>query len=156
MKPLLWAFNLLGWPIIHIGIGGIVLRLPAASFSEDSWITRERHCERSGDLYRYVFAIQRWKKHLPDGAPWLGGMPKKQLAGRSVDYLRVVIIETRRAEIAHWCMVLCIPCFFVWNPPWACAVMAGYGLLANIPCILAQRANRIQMSRMVRRQRCRM
>lgn len=154
MKPLVWALNLLGWPVIHLGIGGVVLRWPAAPFHHDSWLTRERHCERSGDLYRNILAIQRWKKHLPDGAPWLGGRAKKRLAGRTPEYLAAVISETRRAEIAHWCMLLCSPLFFLWNPPWACAVMAGYGLLANVPCILAQRANRIQLARMMRRQRC--
>lgn len=154
MRPLVWALNLLGWPVIQLGIGGVVLRWPAAPFLRDSWLTRERHCEGSGDLYRKLFAIQRWKKHLPDGAPWLGGMAKKRLARRNPEYLKAVIVETRRAEVAHWCMLLCIPLFFLWDPPWACAVMAAYGLLANVPCILAQRANRIQMARMMSRQEC--
>jgi glycosyl-4,4'-diaponeurosporenoate acyltransferase len=155
MKALVWAANLLGWPIIQIAIGGAVLRWPSAAFMQDSWLTRERQFERNGDLYRRLFAIQRWKKHLPDGAPWLGGMPKKRLAGRSSDYFESLIIESRRAELSHWCMLLCFPLFFFWNPPWASAIMACYGLAANLPCIAAQRANRIQLSRMVRRRRSR-
>jgi glycosyl-4,4'-diaponeurosporenoate acyltransferase len=152
MRELAWALNVLGWPVIQLGIGGVVLRWPAAPFLDDSWITRERCWERRGDLYRQAFAIQRWKRHLPDGAPWLGGTAKKRLAARSPEYLKTLIMETRRAEIGHWSMLLCVPLFFLWNPPWACAVMAGYGLLANVPCILAQRSNRIQVARMLRRQ----
>jgi len=146
-----WVLNLLGWPIIHVTVGSLLLRWPEAAFAQDSWLTRERHCEQGGNLYRKLFAIQRWKRLLPDGAPWLGGMAKKRLSGRSTAYFRDLVVETRRAEYAHWGMLLCTPWFFIWNPPWACAVMTAYGLAANLPCILAQRANRIQLSRMAHR-----
>ena len=151
MKVLGWAANLIGWPLIQVSVSALILRLPQTHFSRDSWLTRERHCERGGKLYRKLFAIQRWRRLLPDGAPWLGGISKKRLAGRDASYLRTLVLETRRAEYAHWGMLLCTPGFFLWNPPWACAVMTVYGVLANLPCILAQRANRIQLSRITQR-----
>lgn len=148
MNSWVWPLNLLGWPIIHVTVGFLLLRWPEASFAQDSWLTRERRCEQGGNLYRKLFSIQRWKRRLPDGAPWLGGMAKRRLTGRNAEYLRALAVEMRRAEYAHWVMLLCTPLFFIWNPPWACAVMTAYGLAANLPCILAQRANRIQLTRM--------
>lgn len=151
MNAWVWTANLLGWPLLHFGIGSTVLRLPASMFARDSWLTRERAWERGGALYRSLFAIHRWKKHLPDGAPWMGGMSKKRIAGRSPAYLDSFAVETRRAELAHWCMLLCTPLFFLWNPPWACVVMVLYGAAANIPCILAQRSNRAHLRRILAR-----
>ena len=68
-------------------------------------------------------------------------------------YLAQFLLETRRAEWAHWCMLGCLPIFFLWNPPWACLVMTAYALAANLPCILAQRYNRIVLDRVVRTRR---
>ncbi len=68
-------------------------------------------------------------------------------------YLEQFLRETRRAEVAHWLMLLCVPLFFLWNPPWARLVMVAYALAANLPCILAQRYNRIVLYRVVRARR---
>lgn len=153
MNAWVWGANLLGWPVIHLTIGRVMLLRPAQDFASDSWLTREYKWERGGMFYRNVFGVHRWKRRLPDGAPWMGGMAKKRIATRGAAYLESFVLETRRAEIAHWCMLLCTPLFFLWNPPWACAVMATYGIAANLPCILAQRSNRIQLRRLLLRAR---
>ena len=87
---------------------------------------------------------------LPDGAPWLGGMSKRRISGRGYADLNAFLIETRRAEAAHWCMLLCTPFFYLWNPWWACIVMTLYGIAANIPCIVVQRVNRIKIANILR------
>ncbi len=153
MSALIWAANLLGWPLIHLAIGFIALRLPSHLFARDSWLTAPRRWERDGRLYRDRLAIRKWKSVLPDGAPWLGGFAKKKVEARDLSYLAQFLIETRRAELAHWCMLCCLPLFFLWNPPWACLVMTAYALAANLPCILAQRYNRLALERAVRTRR---
>lgn len=153
MTAPIWAANLLGWPLIHLAIASVALRLPANLFAQDSWITAPRKWEREGRLYRDWLGIRRWKCLLPDGAPWFGGFAKKRIRGRDASYLSRFLLETRRAELAHWCMLFCLPLFFVWNPPWACLVMTAYALAANLPCIVAQRYNRIALYRVVRSQR---
>lgn len=150
MTALIWMANLLGWPILHLTIAFVALRLPAHLFAQDSWITAPRGWERDGRLYRDWLGIRRWKSLLPDGAPWLGGFAKKRIRSRDDFYLGEFLLETRRAELAHWCMLLCFPVFFLWNPPWACLVMTAYALAVNLPCILAQRYNRIALYRVVR------
>ncbi len=150
MTALVWAVNLLGWPLIHLAIGFVALRLPPHLFARDTWLTAPRRWERSGRLYRDWLAIRRWKSMLPDGAPWLGGFAKKRFHSRDSTYIAQFLLETRRAELAHWCMLCCLPVFFLWNPPWARLVMTAYAVTANLPCILVQRYNRIALARVSR------
>jgi len=153
MTALIWAANLLGWPLIHLTIGFVALRVPADLFAEDNWLTAPRQWEREGRFYRDWLAIRKWKSLLPDGAPWLGGFAKKTLHARDSSYLEQFLSESRRAEWAHWCMLSCLPFFFLWNPTWACLVMTAYAVAANVPCIVAQRYNRIALDRVVRTRR---
>ena len=154
MIALVWAANVLGWPILQVAIGFISLRVLPQVFARDTWLTAPRSWEQDGRVYRDWFAIRKWKYLLPDGAPWLGGFPKKQLLSRNPASIDRFLIETRRAEIAHWFMLGCLPIFFIWNPPWARWVMAFYAVAANLPCILAQRYNRLALNR-IARSRCR-
>jgi glycosyl-4,4'-diaponeurosporenoate acyltransferase len=150
MTALVWAANALGWPVIHMTISFTALRIPSQTFARDTWVTAPRAWERDGNMYRNWFVIRRWKCLLPDGAPWLGGLTKKKLLNRNPDCISQFLIETRRAEIAHWLMLACLPFFFLWNPPWARWVMTIYALAANLPCILAQRYNRFLLRRIAR------
>jgi glycosyl-4,4'-diaponeurosporenoate acyltransferase len=147
MTALIWTVNLLGWPLIHLAIGSAAVRLPSRFFARESWLTAPRRWEHSGRFYRDWLAIRKWKSLLPDGAPWLGGFAKRKLCARDPRQLAEFLLETRRAELAHWCMLCCLPIFFLWNPPWACLVMTAYALAANFPCILAQRYNRFALER---------
>jgi glycosyl-4,4'-diaponeurosporenoate acyltransferase len=148
MIALVWAANVLGWPVIHVAIGFAALHVPPHIFSRDTWLTAPHAWEQDGHVYRDRLAIRRWKFLLPDAAPWLGGFAKKKLRERNPAYLAQFLIETRRAEIAHWCMFACLPIFFLWNPSWARWVMTAYALATNLPCILAQRYNRLVISRL--------
>jgi glycosyl-4,4'-diaponeurosporenoate acyltransferase len=150
MIALVWAANVLGWPLIHLAVSAVALRIPRHIFERDTWITAPRPWEQDGHLYRDWFAIRKWKALLPDGAPWLGGFAKKKLCVRDPTTLALFLSETRRAEIAHWCMLGCLPVFFIWNPPWARWVMTAYALAANLPCILVQRYNRFTLTRTAR------
>ncbi len=153
MNPLVWVANILGWPVVHLTIGFVSVRLPAEFFARDNWLTSPRRWESGGRIYREWMAIRKWKSKLPDGAPLFGGLAKEKLFARDEEYLRRFILETRRAEIAHWYMLGCLPIFFLWNPPWACWVMAAYAVAANLPCIVAQRYNRLALQRVAEKQR---
>ena len=149
MTALRWAANLLGWPILQLGIAFIAIRLPAELFADDTWLTEPRQWEYGGRIYRQYLGVRRWKTKLPDGAPWVAGSSGKAVRGRNPECLARFLRETRRAEWAHWSMLACLPIFFLWNPPWARGVMAIYALAANIPCIFAQRYNRLVLNRVL-------
>lgn len=148
--PVLIA-NVVGWPVIHIGIARATLNIPLRRFSSGRLVAPGRFARHEMCFYRRWLWIQRWKSSLPDGAPWLGGFTKKRLAQRDRQYLFLFLLETRRAEFAHWCMLCCLPIFFLWNPPWACGVMTAYAIAANLPCILAQRYNRLVLASLLHR-----
>jgi len=153
MKPLQWIANLLGWPLIQLAASFIMLQLPAERFARETWLTAPRHWESNGRIYRKFLRIQKWKSMLPDGARWLGGFAKGSFKQLDAAYIERFLLETRRAEWTHWCVLCCFPAFLPWNPTWARMVMVAYALAANLPCILAQRYNRIALGRIALLQR---
>jgi glycosyl-4,4'-diaponeurosporenoate acyltransferase len=148
----IWILNLLGWPLIHVMVSLIALRRPLAGFSAESFLYRARGWENQGQFYQDWTRIRSWKRKLPDGAAWLGfDFKKSSHVPRSQAYLDRFVLETCRGEWCHWLTLSLTPIFFLWNPLWACMIMLAYGLLLNIPCIVTQRYNRIQVTRLVRK-----
>jgi len=142
--PVVWivVLNCAGWPLIQLGLAWAFTRMPAR------WFHAPRPLAGESWLYREVFHVRRWKDRLPDAAGWFGGgFAKRSLKSTDPDYLRRFIAETWRGELCHWCALAFVPVFFLWNPPWADAVILIYALTANLPCILTQRHNRIRMLR---------
>lgn len=148
--PIGWmiALNVISWPLIQLGLAWLFTRLPVSCFTL-------RHCwswEADGRFYERMLRIKRWKDHLPDGSAWIGGgFAKANLASRDRAYLERFHRETWRGELCHWFAIGFTPLFFLWNPWWADLVMVAYALAANLPCILAQRYNRVRIHRLLSR-----
>ena len=149
--PILWivVLNVAGWPVIQLGVAWAFTKMPVSWFHPPdayAW-------ERGGRFYERLVAIKQWKDRLPDAARWFGGgFAKGNLACLDSDYLCRFIIETWRGELCHWFAMFFAPVFFLWNPWWADWVMTAYAIAANLPCILAQRYNRIRLRRLHARQ----
>jgi glycosyl-4,4'-diaponeurosporenoate acyltransferase len=148
--PIVWVIvlNVAGWPVIQLGLAWLFTRMPVSWFNPPApgdW-------ERDGRFYERVFAIKRWKDRLPDAARWFGGgFAKGTLAGNTRDYLERFRRETWRGELCHWAALGFAPVFWLWNPWWASLIMVSYALAANLPCILAQRYNRLRFQRLLAR-----
>jgi glycosyl-4,4'-diaponeurosporenoate acyltransferase len=148
--PIFWivALNAGGWLLIQLGWAWMFLKMPADWFNPGEALG----WERNGHFYERYFYIKRWKDRLPDAARWFeGGFAKSKLAGAKPDYLHRFIRETWRGELCHWLALACTPLFFLWNPWWGDLIIAGYATAANLPCVLAQRYNRIRFRRAVNR-----
>ena len=147
--PIPWiiALNVLGWPVIQVGISILCQRLPQNWLRAERSLFRTRRWESGGAAYARWAGVRHWKHLLPDGAPWLRGFAKKRLVSSNASYLDAFIVETCRGEAAHWLMLAATPIFFLWNPLWADLVMCVYAVTTNIPCILTQRYNRIRLLR---------
>lgn len=141
------TLDILVWLVLHMGISYLVTRAPAPLFRPSWWLFKPRRWEREGRLYEVLFLVRRWKAFLPDGAAFFrGGFRKRELARRDRDYLRQFVRETCRAELAHWATMLCGPGFLLWNR-WEVGVgLIGYGIAANLPCIITQRYNRLRLT----------
>jgi len=89
--PTFWTvfLDFAAWLVIHVGVVLAMVRVPIARFDPGAWIFRPRHWEKGGLFYVRRLRIKKWKKHLPDGARWLGsrGFPKTRLAEKGEEYL---------------------------------------------------------------------
>jgi len=146
--PAVWIviLNVGGWLVIQLGLAWLFTRMPAEWFNPGA----ARGWEQDGAFYDRVFAIKRWKHARPDGARWFaGGFGKGTLSGKHTDYLARFVRETWRGELCHWLAICCAPFFFLWNPWWGDLFVIGYAILANLPCILVQRYNRLRLNRLL-------
>lgn len=151
--PEIWIIiiDIVLWFIIHMSVAYIATILPLNNLNTNSWLLKERKWEKSGKIYEEIFQIKKWKELLPDGsALFKKGFRKKRMTSSNPEYLQKFIIETGRAEIVHWIVILFSPVFFIWNYPWAGWVMIVYAIIANMPCILAQRYNRARLKKLLK------
>ncbi len=149
-----WAIviNTAVWLVIHLGVGMSTPRMRPNSFDPQSWLYRQRVWERDGKTYKSLLKIKKWKRLLPDGvAVFKGGLRRKHLEQADAAYVQTHILETCRAEFTHWVILLFAFIFFVWNDWWIGLIMVAYGLAANMPCIIAQRYNRMRLQRIYQR-----
>ena len=145
------TIDVIAWLIIHMGVSYIMSRQPLSSFNSDSWLYTKRVWEKNGRFYERLFRLKSWKRKLPDGAAiFKNGFKKKRLKGTEKGYLDTFIRETCRAELTHWIVFLFGPLFLIWNLWWVGIVMIVYATMANIPCVITQRYNRIRLQRIAR------
>lgn len=151
--PTVWTIVLdaLAWLILQPAISWLVTQLPVTAFDPDAWLYRARRWERQGEAYQALLAVRRWKEALPSGGAWLGGFRMQRITSSQPGYLRRWLLETCRAELAHWLQILVAPLFFLWNPPLAGGIIIFYALAANLPCIVVQRYNRPRLCRVLER-----
>jgi glycosyl-4,4'-diaponeurosporenoate acyltransferase len=122
--------------------------LPDSTWADDGWLLRLRPWERDGLTYGRL-GIRRWKGRLPDLGPVFGGRRKQLPADRDPDGWRVLAGETRRAEWAHWMILLALPIEAVIRSGVVLVPMTAYALVANVPCIATQRYNRARLGVLV-------
>lgn len=147
--PTFWiiVLNAGGWPLIQLGLAWAFTRMPAHWFNPPA----ARFASFEKLLHERLFRTRAWKDKLPDAAGWFGGgFAKRRLASTAPDYIERFIRETWRGELCHWSAFLFVPIYFLWNPLWADLVILAYVLIANLPCILAQRYNRLRLRRLLK------
>jgi len=148
--PMTWIviLNVTLWPVIQMALAWGFLRMPAAWFDT-------RNCGfnfETREFYQRWFGVKHWKDLLPDGARWFnGGFAKNELVATDSAHLEKFIRETRRGELCHGCAFLFVQIFFLWNPWWGNLVIVAYAIIANLPCIIAQRYNRIRLHHLLAR-----
>ena len=146
--------DIVAWFIIHMGVSLFALKLPDSYFLEDSWLYRARGWENGGKFWDKYFKVKSWKGSLPDGSLILGkGFAKKKLARVDSQYLQQFAMESRRAELTHYLVMLPALLFFLWNSVGIALLMIPYALIANVPCIIAQRYNRPRLLKLAKREK---
>lgn len=141
------AANVAFWPTWTAAIGYLAQRTPDARFAADDAITELRPFERDGAWYRDRLHIERWKHRLPEAGAAFGGFAKRSVSGGDPVVLEQFVVETRRAEHAHWGMAAGAALTLLWNPWWAAPVNGTVAGVSNLPCIAVQRYNRARLRR---------
>lgn len=142
--------DVLVWGVWSTIAGYIGHRIPARVLQRDTWWSRLHGGERDGSFYARYTGIKKWKPLLPEaGDVFKDGFHKRHLRSRDRAYFERFVVETRRAELTHYMVMMAAPLFFLWNPWWLGLVMVAYALVANLPCIAAQRYNRARLQRVL-------
>jgi len=148
-----WAIGLLnvviwvGWITI---CGYLAHKIPTRWLDHDTWLTHTKRFESNGRFYSHTLRIHRWKDRLPElGAVFPGGFAKRSVSQGEKNVMSRFVIETRRAEYAHLAMMGAFPVTLLYNPLWADGVNLAFALVANLPCLLVQRYNRIRLQRVL-------
>ncbi len=150
------VLDVVAWALLSSVVGYVGHRLPARLLLRDRGPLRLTAAEGRGTPWRQL-GIRRWKDLLPEaGALFPGGVSKRALGGHDDEALHRMTRETRRAEIVHWALLVAWPPFLLWNPPWLAAAMAVYAVAANLPCLAAQRWNRVRLLRVLERRAARL
>lgn len=147
-----WAIliNIAVWFLIHSGVSVWLSLQDPTVFRSESWLYKERAWEKKGIIYKTVFKVQKWKQFLPNGdACARNGFKKRKLQSCDFPYLQRFAQETCRAEITHWVILAFSVVFFIWNAWWIGLIMVIYSLIVNVPCIIAQRYNRIRLNKVL-------
>jgi glycosyl-4,4'-diaponeurosporenoate acyltransferase len=145
------------WIVISLSASYICLYLPDKVFNSRAFFFRPHPFEKEGQIYEKVFKVKRWKHLLPDGGGlWKKrGYKKRNLADLSEENLERFLLETCRAELTHWLAILPFWVFGLFLPASFLWFMLLYALLANLPCIIAQRYNRPRFLRLLEKTRSR-
>lgn len=141
------AGNVLFWPAWTALVGYAAQSLPDERFGQDDLLTRPRRFERDGAWYRDTMAIHRWKTQLPEAGSVFGGFSKRTVGAGDPIVMERFLVETRRAEHAHWGMVAGVGLTLLWNPWWAAPANIAVAAGSNLPCIAVQRYNRTRLVR---------
>ncbi len=141
------AANVMFWPAWTALVGWVAQQTPDDLFAHDDVITRSRDVERQGEFYRDYLAINRWKDRLPEAGDMYGGFTKRSVSAGDPEVMEQFLVETRRAEHAHWGMAAGWFATLLWNPWWAAGVNATVAASSNLPCIAVQRYNRARLRR---------
>jgi glycosyl-4,4'-diaponeurosporenoate acyltransferase len=129
------------WLTWSLVVGWWAAHLTPARVDTDGWLTRLRPWERRGLVYARV-GIRRWKGWLPDAGRFGGGRRKELVRRRDPAEWRRMAAETRRAERVHWVILVALPVEVAIHTGIVLIPMTAYALVANVPCIAAQRYNR--------------
>jgi len=144
--------DIFAWFFFHMSIGIAFNYAPYKWFKNDNFIFKTKDWEKKGNIWDKYFKVRKWKNHLPDGsAMFKNGFRKKKLKQSDPEFLKMFIVESRRAEMTHYVTMLPAPLFFIWNPAWIGFIMIIYAILVNIPCIIAQRYNRPRFEKLLSR-----
>ncbi|MGL4590160.1 MAG: hypothetical protein ACRCUP_07980 [Mycoplasmatales bacterium] len=137
------VLSILLWAFFHYSIAVVSGMITDDFYKFNNWLFRPLKFEKNGTIYKSLFKIKKWKKHLPDASSFQqDGYNKKNLNDMSVKNLDKFLLESCRAEFCHILTIFPFIFFGLFLPPIIVFGMFCYAVFVNLPFVLAQRYNR--------------
>jgi len=147
-----FAFNLFVFLISSIIVTLISTKLPDRYYNYRNWIYKERKWEKNGEFYQQMFKVKRWKKHMPEIADFINSVfSKKSIKEFDNAYIEKYLLESCRAEFAHWCIIFSSVMFLFYAGTAAFIYMFLISVLIDVPFIIIQRYNRPRILHIMKR-----
>lgn len=129
--------------IIGLIAGFVFALIPQKLFLRFQNCYRLRSFEQEGKIYSKYLKINSWKDKLPQFSELTKfGFSKASLNTVSSEYLKIFYIETMRAELTHWVLMLISPIYLCFSAKILVAFTICGNIIGNIPFIIIQRYNR--------------
>ncbi len=143
------AITVLYWAFISFVVGYVASKISLGRLCLWERSYRILPFERRGVVYEKYLFIRKWKRYLPEaGDMFKGGVSKRSLSFGTDNATVRFYLETKRAEFTHrYLVVFQLLPVVVWFGVFR-EVVVVYAVLANTPCLIAQRYNRARLERL--------
>ena len=129
--------------IIGLITGFVFALIPQKLFLKFKNCYKLHPYEQEGKFYTKHFKINAWKDKLPQFSELTKfGFSKASLNTVSSEYLEIFYIETMRAELTHWFLILFSPIYLCFADKILITFTITCNILGNLPFIMIQRYNR--------------
>jgi glycosyl-4,4'-diaponeurosporenoate acyltransferase len=129
----------------------ISTKLPERYYNYRNWIFKERKWEKNGEFYQHVFKVKRWKNHMPEIADFIKStFSKKSIKEFDNEYIEKYLLESCRAEFAHWCIIFSSVIFLFYEGTATFVCILLIAILVDAPFIIIQRYNRPRIIRIMK------
>jgi glycosyl-4,4'-diaponeurosporenoate acyltransferase len=99
-----------------------------------------------------MFKVKRWKDHMPEIADFIkSAFTKKSIKEFDNAYIEKFLLESCRAEFAHWCIIFSSVIFLFYEGTSVFIYMFLIAILIDLPFIIIQRYNRPRIIRIMNR-----
>jgi glycosyl-4,4'-diaponeurosporenoate acyltransferase len=143
--------NLIIFVLFTIEVSYLSNKFPDKVYSYKRWIFKERKWEENGQVYHRILKVNYWKNRLPELGDFLKGVfPKKQIKEYSQKYLQIYLIESCKAELTHWGIILSSCLFLFWCDLKTSAIIVIIAVVLNLPYVAILRYNRPRIVKLIR------
>jgi glycosyl-4,4'-diaponeurosporenoate acyltransferase len=119
----------------------VFLGVPEKYLDHTRWLFKEKSWENGGSVYQKIFKVRKWKDKLPELSDFFHTtFSKRDITGYDPDYLEKYILESCRAEMSHWSIIILAFWSVVCNDYVISMLIVATAL--NLPFIIIQRYNR--------------
>lgn len=153
MEIILQKFLSSAFYVIIIGLvtGFIFALIPGKFFLKLRRYYNLMAFEQDGRFYSKYFKVHIWKDKLPQFSELTKfGFSKASLNNVSEEYLEQFYIETMRAELSHWFLILISPIYIIFSEKILLTFTILGNIFGNLPFIIIQRYNRGRILKLLR------